>query len=151
MQERTLLGEVRDHRAELQQSMSAVEQALAGAAGRNLGAWAGHVQAALDRLSAAFRDHVAVTEGRGGLYDDIQDTAPRLAGEVDRLTREHGKIAASLADLLERAAALDGANPADVAELRQRGTVLLGTLSHHRQRGADLVYDAYEVDLGGET
>ena len=151
MEERTLLGEVRDHRAELQESMNEAEHALAGAAGRNLDAWAGHVQTALRRLSAAFGDHVAVTEGPGGLYDDIQDTAPRLAGEVDRLTREHGKIAASLEDLLERAAALEGANAADVAELRQRGTALLAMLSHHRQRGADLVYDAYEVDLGGET
>jgi hypothetical protein len=28
---------------------------------------------------------------------------------------------------------------------------LLHELSRHRQRGADLVYEAYETDIGGET
>jgi hypothetical protein len=28
---------------------------------------------------------------------------------------------------------------------------LLGLLVRHRQRGSDLVYEAYELDIGGET
>jgi hypothetical protein len=28
---------------------------------------------------------------------------------------------------------------------------LLGQLSRHRQRGVDLVYDAYDVDIGGQA
>ena len=34
---------------------------------------------------------------------------------------------------------------------RQRGATFLGMLSRHRQRGADLVFDAYQTDIGGET
>ena len=30
-------------------------------------------------------------------------------------------------------------------------TRLLGRLAHHRQQGADLTYEAYGVDIGGET
>jgi hypothetical protein len=36
-------------------------------------------------------------------------------------------------------------------ELRTWASDLLRELSRHRQRGADLVYEAYETDIGGET
>jgi hypothetical protein len=38
-----------------------------------------------------------------------------------------------------------------VDKIRDLGTLLLGVLVRHRQRGSDLVYEAYELDLGGET
>ncbi len=34
-------------------------------------------------------------------------------------------------------------------ELRVELTALLAALARHRQRGADLIYEAYAVDLGG--
>ena len=34
-------------------------------------------------------------------------------------------------------------------DLRVELTALLAALARHRQRGADLVYEAYAVDLGG--
>ena len=37
----------------------------------------------------------------------------------------------------------------DVADLRERGTDLLARLSRHRQRGADLIFEAYDTDIGG--
>jgi len=42
--------------------------------------------------------------------------------------------------------------PADqVDAIRAHGTALLARLARHRQRGADLIHEAYEVDIGGET
>jgi hypothetical protein len=38
-----------------------------------------------------------------------------------------------------------------VDSVRDLGTALLGRLVRHRQRGSDLVFEAYEVDIGGET
>jgi hypothetical protein len=43
--------------------------------------------------------------------------------------------------------ALDGD---EVTRARELGTELLGSIVRHRQRGADLVYEAYEVDIGGD-
>ena len=37
----------------------------------------------------------------------------------------------------------------DVDDLRERATGLLGHLVRHRQRGADLIYEAYQTDIGG--
>ncbi len=64
-----------------------------------------------------------------------------------------------IAHLLDQTLAIstdDAARPAglgmeDVAALRDLGTSLLGRLVRHRQRGSDLVYEAYEFDIGGDT
>jgi len=38
----------------------------------------------------------------------------------------------------------------ELDEVRDRGTKLLTALVRHRQRGADLVYEGYSVDIGGQ-
>jgi hypothetical protein len=47
-------------------------------------------------------------------------------------------------------ARLDGGGPVDdLTALREEATALMGLLVRHRQTGSDLVFEAYEVDLGG--
>jgi hypothetical protein len=58
-------------------------------------------------------------------------------------------ISGQLDSLLARVAAPDVVG--DVDRVRDLGTALLGRLVRHRQRGADLVFEAYEFDIGGET
>ena len=107
------------------------------------------VDVALVELEADFRAHVELTEGPNGLYQALRATAPHLAGTAARLTDEHTRIKHSMASLLtSRAGTLD---IDDVDAIRESATTFLGTLSRHRQRGADLVYDAYQTDIGGET
>jgi hypothetical protein len=142
------LETLRRRRSELRESMSALELALAGPAPSGHVRWCERVHVALVELSADFREHIEVTEGPDGLYVDILATAPRLSDAVARLTREHGQITDLVKDVLARTS-----NPEseDVDEVRGLGTNLLGLLVSHRQRGSDLVYEAYEFDVGGET
>ena len=64
------------------------------------------------------------------------------------LTEDHGVIKEHLEALL---ALVDGSGGTeDVEQVRALGTSLLGRIVRHRQRGADLVYEAYEVDVGGD-
>ena len=93
------LGAIRRHRAELLDAIQTFEQALAVPSADP--AWRSGVARQLARLRAAFADHVAVTEGPGGLYASLLDDAPRLAHEVDVLVREHGDVRATL-DALNR-------------------------------------------------
>ena len=58
------------------------------------------------------------------------------------------EITEVLEDALARTLSPEGE---DVDQLRALCTGLLGMLVAHRQRGSDLVYAAYELDLGGET
>lgn len=143
------LDELRLHRAELRESIDTLEQALAAPAPADRSRWAERVQGALAGLSADFRVHVEITEGPDGLYAELLDTSPRLSGTVDRLTHEHTRITEQVDALLAAVSAADGR--VDVDKVRDLGTALIGTLVRHRQRGSDLVYEAYESDIGGET
>jgi hypothetical protein len=137
---------IRAHRAELRESVAAVELALESPIARG-GAWRERVRAALAELAHDFDDHIALTESPGGIYDRAKRSAPRLAGAVNRLLAEHRlyreKVHGYLA-VLEH-----GGQLADMPAFREELTVLLGRLVRHRQAGGDLVYEAYSVDLGG--
>jgi hypothetical protein len=143
------LEELRRRRAELRESMSALEHALAAPPLTGHTHWAERVHVAVVELSADFREHIDITEGPDGLYSALRGNAPRLSGAVARLTREHALISELVDDLLGcfRTPDLD----ANMVKIRDLGTTLLGTLVRHRQRGSDLLYEAYAVDIGGET
>ncbi len=141
------LKAVRMHRSELRESMAALEQALAAPAPGRARAWAERVHVALVELSSDLRVHREVAEGPGGLHADIVGSAPRLAGPVVRLAADHVAITQAVEDLLDRLSVPLADD--EVADVRERGVALLGRLVRHRQAGADLVFEAYEVDVGG--
>ncbi len=108
--------------------------------------WPERLQRHLGHLYAALNDHVRVTEGAGGGYAKVIAAAPRLARGVNLLARDHQHLVGAL--LLLRRQFESGAHPAD---LRHCGAGLLLQLDRHRQRGIDLLYEAYGTDIGGET
>ena len=101
-------------------------------------------------LSADFDRHVAETEeSNGHARGTCVATAPRLSNLVRQFINDHATITGSIGDLLARASPPMAADEVDA--VRELGTALLGRLARHRQHGADLIYEAYQVDLGGET
>jgi|SRR6476661_4364673 len=142
----THLERVRAHRSELHESLAAVVLALEAPIARG-GMWRERVRAALAELAHDFEDHVALTESPGGLYDRLRHDAPRLSGPVDRLAAEHRELHAAIHGYL--AVLEHGGTLADLPVFREELTVLAGRLVRHRQKGGDLVYEAYDVDLGG--
>ncbi|MDG4784892.1 hypothetical protein O7626_02915 [Micromonospora sp. WMMD1102] len=120
-------------------------QALAASA-RDPG-WRPRIRSSLGGLRGAFVEHMVSTEGPDGLYAELLDHAPRLARGVHVLLREHAAVVDTMAALQRRVDLPE----VSVTELRNRATDLLRELHRHRQRGADLVYEAYQTDIGGET
>src|SRR5690606_36806415 len=96
-------------------------------------------------VMAALRAHIDEVEGEDGLLAEIRFDAPRLTHMVEDLEREHQDLLAAC-DRLEEALYADSP---DIRRGRRRALRLLGQLSLHRQAGADLVYEAYNVDIGG--
>jgi hypothetical protein len=141
------LDAVRIRRAELRETLNLLEAALAAPATGRAVVWGEAVHAALVMLADDFRAHIDVTEGPGGLHQAIVSGDVRLANAVDALTAEHAGIADELARLVAGSEA--PVTPGDVDALREDGTRLLAHLVRHRQRGADLIYEAYETDIGG--
>jgi archaellum component FlaC len=103
---------------------------------------------AVAQLRAAFTEHVSVTEGESGLYAGLLEHAPRLARGVTELVDEHRAVISAFNALQDK---LEDNFDACVEEVRQQAEQLLREMWQHRQRGADLVYEAYATDIGGET
>jgi hypothetical protein len=103
----------------------------------------------LERLQEVFAVHVEVTEAPGGLYHEILENSPRLANRVTRFRREHAEIADGIRRGIAEAATATG--PDAVQALRDHAVRLFADLVRHRKRGLDLVYEAYHVDIGGES
>jgi hypothetical protein len=145
----TFLEELRRRRGELRESLDAVELSLSAPAAVDRAGWVRRVHEALGGLGEDLQHHIEITEGDEGLYSELLAASPRLSEAVSRLAAEHTAIRKQLDDLLAR---VDGADDLeDVTVVRDLGTDLLGALIRHRQRGADLVYEAYEFDIGGDT
>jgi hypothetical protein len=144
---RTELQAVRVRRAELLENINGLERALAAPARGRAVVWGEAVHASLVVVADDFGAHVEVTEGPEGLHQAILAGDLRLANAVDALTAEHAQIAEEIATLVADSEA--PVTPDDVDDLRDRATRLLGHLIRHRQRGADLIYEAYETDIGG--
>ena len=104
---------------------------------------------ALERLQEVFAVHVEVTEAPGGLYHEIMENAPRLGNRVTRFRREHAELTDGIRRGLAECA--EANDPDAVQAVRDHAVRLFADLVRHRKRGLDLVYEAYHVDIGGES
>jgi hypothetical protein len=134
-------------RRELRDALVGLEDAISSPA-PDSGRWREAVAARLAALRDAFAEHVAETEAPGGLYDEMETIAPHVQGKARRLREEHPPLEIAIGAAVTRFA---GPFPegADLDAVRDDLQRLMGRLSRHRQHGADLVWEAYAVDIGG--
>lgn len=148
---RPALDDVRLRRAGLKAALSGLELALA-APYANRADWVTNVRDALGIVHEVWTRHIVETEAPGAFLDELVGEAPRLSTPTSRLRRDHSEILATIVGgekKLMTPPAEDDGYVAWADELRIELTALLAALARHRQRGADLVYEAYAVDLGG--
>jgi hypothetical protein len=147
---RPALDDVRSRRAGLKAALSALELALAAPFANRAG-WVMHVRESLEAVHDVWTRHIVETEAPGAFLDELVDEAPRLSTPAARLRREHNEILGVI-NRAEKAldqVLLEDAHDVFVDTLRADLTEMLCALAHHRQRGADLIYAAYDVDIGG--
>jgi hypothetical protein len=146
---RTPLSDARRHRRGLRDAMDDLERALAAPAGTGA-RWVKDFAGAVEAVGGALAAHVATTESDDGLFADILGRTGS-ASAVDRLKRDHVDLvhrADALRDVVAHAPATPDIDWID--HQRSAAMELLAVLARHRQRGADLVYEVYTVDIGGE-
>ncbi len=140
------LRAARARRADLHGVLVALEASLAKPVPGRAEDWCADVHDTLVEVSATFERHIATTEADDGLYAEIMATQPRFAGALERLRGEHTTIREAIAATL---VSLRGVR-ASADEVREEVMGLLARLIRHRQHGADLVYEAYALDIGGD-
>lgn len=129
-------------RIELKDALSQVEVAAASPAADD--GWRERLLAELERLRAALHQHVEEVEADDGLLNEMLHQAPRLANKIARVRDEHPE----LQQRVERNI-IDVRDGENIIDLRSEVLETLAALARHRQQGSDLVYDGYNVDIGG--
>lgn len=137
------LGRVREQRERLEAAAVDLEVAITRAAG-DTEAWTTAVQVAADEVGAALQGHVDEVEAPQGLYVEILERSPRLGHTIDVLRREHETMGSQVAQL--DAVLADRRSTPD--DIRDQALTLLGQISRHRHRGADLIWDSFDYDIG---
>lgn len=143
------LAETARRRADLHHALIEVEQTISRPATGREPDWSKDVLARLQDLAHTIEEHVEVTERPDGLYAEIGVRSPHLAGKVERLKEEHPEIRDATAALMARLEATPIGDAWPLAEARDDLQRLLGRIVRHRQLGADLVWEAYNLDIGG--
>ena len=142
------LGQARGRREELGRAADVLEHELARP-GRDP-SWTLRVAESLQGLDRAFRAHCVEVEADDGLLPQLRNDAPRLIEKINHVQDEHPTISAAIDQAIQLVHGCAGDCGAEAVESIREVTVdVLRTISRHRQKGADLVYEAYEVDIGG--
>lgn len=142
------LAEARVLRMALAEAADAVEDLVARPATHPQ--WTSRVGDSLDGLRTAFADHVTEVEADDGLLRHILDDQPRLVRGIERMNSDHIEIQAAIEAAIDLVRGCGDMCDQDATEsIRSAVVDLMGLISRHRQAGADLVYEAYSVDIGG--
>ena len=139
---------VEKRRSHLRSALTATEVALLRQPGPDPSSWLAEVRRSLESLRVAFDQHVDVHEGADSFHADVLRHQPALASRVTWLQRDHRRLDVQLSELSERVDA--PATSESVVRVRTRGLDLVHRFARHRKKGADLVWDAFSYDVGGE-
>jgi hypothetical protein len=137
-------------RRELYESMVRLEAILTSPAAAPL--WIEDVHQRATAVREALSAHILEVERDHGIIARILDDQPRLESHGKELVADHPRLAERVDYVLELTT--EGAEPPPsetITEVRHAVLELLGVLTRHRQAGADLVFDAYDVDIGGQA
>lgn len=128
-------------RIEIGSALARLEDALTRPVGSPV-EWRSRVDMALDDLLIVGRIQVAALVAVGGPLDEAVRAMPRLSATVGRLRAGLPAIEAEAEGLQK---ALGELEP---SETRRRLLPLLGRVVRHRQQVADVIWEAYNVDIG---
>ena len=143
------LAETARRRADLRDALVDVEQAISRPAVGREADWTKEVVLRLEGLGHAIDEHVQVTERPQGLYDEISSKAPHLATKIDQLREEHPVLRDRTRELVAELQTRPVGTAWPLHEARDELQRLLGQIVRHRQLGSDLVWEAYNLDIGG--
>jgi hypothetical protein len=142
---RQLLDAVRVRRDRFYDAILAVERAISKPAGDAPDTWASSLAVPVANLRNMLDEHVSDTEGDDGLFEQMREDAPHLLPALERLRDEHEPLLEGTQTLADALGNVSGDDDVDL--VRVHALDLLRRLLEHRHRGAELLYDAYAIDV----
>jgi hypothetical protein len=139
------LEAIRIRREALYQALVGLEDALSTPIGDDE-RWRLRVAMAVDHAANRIEEHIEQTEAPDGLLAEVSTDAPRLARRVAALREDHHDLEKDIHALQVALSNVDDLS--NRGAIREQAMDFLGRLARHRQHGADLIYEAYQVDIG---
>jgi hypothetical protein len=137
------LAPVRARRDALEAAATELERSLAAPSATT--AWRDGVISALERTQGVLEQHLRASAGEAGVPESIVQADPRLIGPAERLAREHDELVSH-----QRAVTALAHDASSAPEaVRDAAAELAALLLRHVQHAHDLLYDAFESELGG--
>ena len=148
MTDRSAIQMARRKRRALHETMIEFEAVLT--LPRGAPSWVEDLARHLRALELALDDHIREVESDQGVIAQILQDFPRLASHAEDLYADHRRLTIEFVEVGDLIRSFDPDGDGDaVRALREAALELIQKLSRHRQRGSDLVYEAYCVDIGG--
>ena len=136
----------RTDRARSLDSLHEVEQRAAAAGPRRPDEWRHDLLLSLDGLTASLHEQYATSSRQDSLLSQVVDESPHLEASVTGLRERQTALADRIDDL--RARLSDHVRDVDVGEVRHEVAAITAEMRDLRAWEADVVYEAYSVDLG---
>jgi len=146
-QQRDALRTSRGDRDRALDAMRALEDAAGRAGPGRDQAWRQAVTAALVTLQEAIAEQKAGYETPASLMAQIAQDDPRLRTLVRQLQHRWDDLATTSRTLAETLRSSDADASWTVADTREQLRWLMAALHHHRAREADLIFDAFGIDV----
>lgn len=136
----------REH-GELVKAAHLLESALAGACPGRGQDWRKEVQAALGSAIKTLKAHGRSAENDGGIIAEAEAVIGRPP-EITEIINQHKNMARKADRLFVELS--NGDLPIECRKIRRRGWHIASSLHHHRALEADLIMDAFHLDIGGQ-
>lgn len=131
----------------MEQALQDVEHAAAAPSGGET--WLEDLKRCMQQLETALSNHIVGVETPGALLDQIVEMAPRLQRDAEQTKAHHVVLSKAASEILLMIDAAHDVEDPPVDDIRNAIVYLLTEIARHRQSGADLIYNAYAIDIGG--
>lgn len=144
--QRQAVATSRSNRARSLDSLHEVEQRASAAGPNRPDEWRHDLLLSLDGLADSLHEQIATSAGESSLLSQIVDEAPHLEATIADLRERQTALADQIDDL--RSQLGHHFRDIDVGEVRAQVAAITAEMRELRAWEADVVYEAYSVDLG---
>ena len=138
----------RDERVRMIVAARELENVLSAASWHQKAFWKQRVRDALILLQTALKDSRELADAEGSLFSEVTRETPRLDSRVRCIREEYEDIERHVASLRSQLSQDSTAEERDVEDLRQRLRRLITSLQHVQAKETELLYEAFQVDIG---
>jgi ATP phosphoribosyltransferase regulatory subunit HisZ len=125
-----------------------LEEALATASFDREGFWAQRLIDSLGSLQTALRETRESAQSEGSMLGQLVREFPRLQGRADRLRKDYDALQKQVEKICLDLLVDSPASPQDVEQTREQLAKLLAKLRYVQAIETELLFEAYQVDIG---